>query len=89
MANRPSSKKRIRQNARRHRLNNWRRDRIKTAVRAFDEAVTAGDAATAGEKLQACYKELDRVAAKGTIHKNQASRRKARLAKRLNAISQG
>ncbi len=89
MANRPSSKKRIRQNARRHRLNNWRRDRIKQAVRAFDEAVADGDAAAASQRLEVCYKELDRVAAKGTIHKNRASRRKSRLAKRLKTIAQG
>ena len=41
------------------------------------------DAAT--EQLKVVYSRLDRVAAKGTIHKNTASRRKARLTKRLNA----
>jgi small subunit ribosomal protein S20 len=32
-------------------------------------------------------KKLDQTAAKGTIHKNQASRRKSRLAKQLNALA--
>jgi small subunit ribosomal protein S20 len=30
-------------------------------------------------------KRIDKAAAKGVIHKNEAARRKARLAKKLNA----
>jgi small subunit ribosomal protein S20 len=32
-------------------------------------------------------KKLDQVAAKGTIHRNAAARRKSRLAKKLNAAA--
>jgi len=82
-----SAKKRIRQNIKRRSRNRWRKQRIKEAVKAFEEAVVAGDAEAAAKQLQVCYKQLDQVAAKGTIHKNAAARRKARLARRLSAIA--
>jgi len=83
-----SAKKRIRQNAKRRARNRWRKDRIKNAIREFDEALEAGKTDVAAEKLQAAYKQLDQVAAKGTIHKNAASRQKSRLAKKLNQAGQ-
>lgn len=87
MAHSLSAKKRVRQNLKRRGKNRWRKDRIKQAVRAFNEAVEAGDAKKAAELLKACYKTLDKIASKGTIHKNAASRKKARLTVRLNKIS--
>jgi len=78
-----SAKKRIRQNAKRRGLNRWRKQKVKDAVREFDEALRAGDRAKASEQLKVVYRQLDRVAAKGTIHKNTAARKKSRLAKRL------
>ena len=84
MAQKLSAKKRIRQNAKRRARNRWRKDRIKDAVREFDEALEAGKTDVAAEKLQVAYKQLDQVAAKGTIHKNAAARWKSRLAKKLD-----
>jgi small subunit ribosomal protein S20 len=78
-----SSKKRIRQNATHRARNRWRRDQVKQAVRGFEEAVQAGDKAKASEQLKTVYKVVDKVAAKGTLHKNTASRKKSRLAVRL------
>ena len=86
MAQTLSAKKRIRQNAKRRARNRWRKDRIKDAVREFDEALEAGKTDVAAEKLQVAYKQLDQVAAKGTIHKNAAARWKSRLAKKLNQV---
>ena len=88
MAQTLSAKKRIRQNAKRRARNRWRKDRIKDAVREFDEALEAGKTDVAAEKLQVAYKQLDQVAAKGTIHKNAAARWKSRLAKKLNQAGQ-
>jgi len=79
-----SAKKRIRQNAKRRARNRWRKRQIKDAIRQFSEAVRAGDKDLAAEKLKQCYKKLDQVAAKNTIHKNAAARKKARLAKAMN-----
>ena len=78
-----SSRKRVRQNARRQARNRWRQDRVKKVVRAFEQAVAAGDKAKAADTLNAVYKTVDQVAAKGTLHKNTASRKKSRLAARL------
>lgn len=78
-----SSKKRMRQDIKRGARNRWRKDRIKSAVRLFDEALRAGDKSKAREQLQAVYKQLDQIAAKGPVHKRTAARRKSRLAKRL------
>jgi len=79
-----SAKKRIRQNVKRRARNRWRKGQVKQAVRDFNEALQAGDTEKASEQLKTVYKKLDKVAAKGTIHKNAAARRKARLARRLN-----
>ena len=87
MGHSASAKKRIRQNVKRRSINRWRKTQIRDAVKAFDEALAAGDNDKAAQLLQACYKHLDQVAAKGTIHKNMASRKKSRLARRLSAAS--
>jgi small subunit ribosomal protein S20 len=55
-------------------------------VRAFSEALTGGDKAKALEALRAAVKKVDQVAAKGTLHRNAAARKKSRLQKRLNAL---
>jgi len=81
-----SAKKRIRQNAKARSLNRWRKKQVKDAVKAFEEAVRDGDAKAAAEQLKVCYKSLDRIAARGTVHKNTAARRKSRLARRLSAM---
>jgi small subunit ribosomal protein S20 len=82
-----SAKKRIRQSVKRRSRNRWRKDQVKQAVKAFEQAVASGDTASAAEQLSLCYKQLDQTAAKGTIHKNAASRRKAALARRLAKIA--
>jgi len=83
VAHSKSAKKRNRQNIK-HRLANRRRKAaVKSGVRAFTEAASAGQTERAGELLREVYKQLDKTAAKGTIHKNTAARKKSRLAKRL------
>lgn len=86
MANTSSAKKRIRQNVKQRARNRWRKELVKDAVRQFNQAIQDGNKDKAAEDLQAVYKQLDKIAAKGTIHKRAASRRKSRLAKRLSAI---
>jgi small subunit ribosomal protein S20 len=85
-----SAKQRIRQNAKRRARNRARKNQIRLAVRSFDETIRSGDAGKSGDALKAVIKKIDQVAAKGTIHKNPASRKKSRLQKRLNvAMSSG
>ncbi|MBI5723122.1 MAG: 30S ribosomal protein S20 [Planctomycetes bacterium] len=86
MANSLSAKKRIRQSLKRRGRNRWRKDQVKDAVKAFEDAVHKGDSRQAADLLKAAYHELDRVSAKGTIHKKTAARKKSRLARRLARI---
>ncbi len=86
MAHSLSAKKRIRQDLKRRGRNRWRKEQIKQAVREFNEALRAGDKAKAADQLRVVYKRLDKVAAKGTIHKNAAARKKSSLARKLQAM---
>jgi len=85
VAHSSSAKKRIRQNEKRRLRNRRRKAQVKDSVRQYEQALASGQPAEAAEKLKGVYRDLDRVAAKGTIHKKTASRRKSRLAKRLAA----
>ena len=58
-------------------------ERAKKIIMAFEDALTAGDATKAADELKTCYKRLDKIAAKGTIHKNAAARKKSTLARKL------
>jgi small subunit ribosomal protein S20 len=80
-----SAKKRVRQNLKRRARNRARKDQIKEAVKGFTAAVTAGKLDAAETALRQASRKLDRIATKGTIHKNTAARKRSRLAKRLNA----
>jgi len=86
MAHSASARKRIRQSAQANARNRWRKGRIKDSTKAFATAVAAGDKAKAAETYKAMSKLLDQVAAKGTIHRNAAARKKSRLAARLNGM---
>ena len=57
-----------------------------TRVRTRVKAAEAGGE-NADEAVRAAMKTIDKAAAKGVIHKNEASRRKSRLQKRVSASS--
>ena len=76
MPNIRSAEKRARQNRRRRDRNRQDRSRLRTVlkkVRQAESADTGRAALTAAESL------LDRLVAKGVIHRNTAARHKARL----------
>ena len=87
MAHSKSAKKRVRQNVKCRARNRWRKEKVKAVVRTFEETVKMGNKDEAAKSLRAAFSALDRVAATGTIHKNAASRKKSRLAKRLSKLS--
>ena len=80
MANIKSQKKRVLTNAKAQARNKSVRSSVKTAVKKVQEAIAAGDKATAVANLTAANRELDRAATKGVIHKNQAANRKSGIA---------
>jgi small subunit ribosomal protein S20 len=86
MANTPQAKKRIRRNTRRAEINHARVSRIRTFIKNVESAITAGKKDEAAEALKAAQPELFRGVARGVIHKNTASRRFSRLAKRVAAL---
>ncbi|MCS6841845.1 MAG: 30S ribosomal protein S20 [Roseiflexus sp.] len=81
MANTKSAEKRIRANARRALRNKMYRSRVKTAIKKAERAILAGTPDP--ELVRQAISLLDRAAVKGIIHKNNAARRKSRLAKKL------
>ncbi len=87
MANTPQAKKRARQNAARFAVNKMRRSRIRTYLRAVEEAIASGDPAAAAAALKAAQPELMRGVTKGVVHKNTASRKMSRLAARVKAVN--
>ena len=84
MANIKSAKKRIRVIDKKTARNRRIKGHLKTILKAYDSALEAGDMETAKEKLVLSEKKLMQAAAKNTIHKNAASRKVSRLAKRFN-----
>ncbi len=87
MANLPSAKKRNKQNERNRIKNRARKAVIKTDTRKLLEAIHGGELQVAQDLFVRVTKELDQSAAKGTLHRNTAARRKSRLAKRINAAT--
>ncbi|UVO53022.1 30S ribosomal protein S20 [Sphingomonas sp. SUN039] len=87
MANTPQAKKRIRRNDRRAEVNGARVGRIRTFVKKVELALVAGDKGAAAAALAAAQPEIARGVAKGVMHKNTASRKFARLTKRVAALA--
>ena len=86
MPNLPSAKKRTKQNERNRIRNRARKSQVKTETRKLLEAISSGNSSEAKAALAKVTKKLDQVAAKGSMHKNTAARKKSRLARRVNAI---
>lgn len=81
MANTKSSEKRIRSNERKRVRNQKYRSRVKTMVRKAEEQIVSGESSE--EAIRLAMSTLDKAAGKGIIHKNNAARRKSRLAAKL------
>ncbi|WP_430886222.1 30S ribosomal protein S20 [Fusibacter sp. JL216-2] len=87
MANIQSAKKRIKVISKKTELNKSRKSALKTAEKRFLEAIEAGDKAVATEKFNTVQKLARKAAEKNVIHKNAASRKVARLSKKLNTLA--
>ena len=87
MANIKSQIKRNRQNEARRLRNKAARSEIKTRVKTAVAAVESG-ADTGADAVRLAVKRLDKAAAKGIIHKNQAANRKSSLMKRVARLGE-
>jgi small subunit ribosomal protein S20 len=88
LANIQSAIKRIRSSERKRRINQVHHSRARTYVQKTRQLIAAGQLEEAEAMAQQAYSALDRAAQKGVLHKNNASRRKSRLAKQLNQAKQ-
>ena len=84
MANIKSQIKRNRQNEKRRQRNKAAKSEIKTRLKTAVARAEEG-AEGAADELRMAVKRLDKAAARGIIHKNQAANRKSRLMRRLSA----
>ena len=85
MAHSLSAQKRVRQNVDARARNRWRLRTMRDAVKNFRDKVAHGSVEDATTAFRATSKIVDRTAAKGVIHKNQAARRKSRMSAALKA----
>lgn len=84
MANIKSAKKRIKVIDKKTARNRRIKAHLKAILKSFEAALAAGDLEAAETQLKLAEKKLMQAARKGTIHKNAASRKVARITKRFN-----
>jgi small subunit ribosomal protein S20 len=86
MANIKSSRKSARQAVVRRAHNVTLRTEVRSAIKSVKKAIAGGDKAAAAAALEKSRSVIDRVAAKGILHKNAAARHKSRLAQAIKAM---
>ena len=86
MANIKSQIKRNRQNTKQRARNRVYRGSARTAVRDARAVIETGAAEEARAAAMIAIQALDKAAAKGVIHKNNAARRKSRLMQQLKTL---
>ena len=86
MPQRKAAQKALRADKKRKERNLVIKRKIKQTTKQFLKAIEAKNAEDAKKKLDAVYRALDKAASKKYIHKNKASRKKSRLAKKLKSL---
>jgi small subunit ribosomal protein S20 len=86
VANIKSQIKRNRQTIKRQARNKAVRSELRTRTKKAHSAIEGG-AENTDDAVRLAIKRIDKAAAKGVIHKNQAANRKSRLMKRAAAAS--
>ena len=86
MANIKSAKKRIKVTAVKTMRNKAVKTQLKTEIKKYEAALTAGDVASAQATYKNDVKKLDQAAAYGIIHKNEVAHKKSQFTKQLNAM---
>ena len=84
MANSKSAKKRIKVIEKKTLRNKMIKSRTKTAIKKVHAAVKSGTAEDKASALNEAVSLIDRATSKGVYHKNNASRKKSRLALFVN-----
>ena len=87
MPNIKSAKKRVKVIETKTLQNKMARTQLRTSMKKFEAAVTAGDKAAASAAYTAAVKKLDKAAARGLVHKNAAAHKKSQYAKMMNKLA--
>jgi small subunit ribosomal protein S20 len=85
MPNTKSAERRTRNSARKELRNRSTKSRLHTLEQGYLSLITTGKKEDAATSLRQLSSALDKAAKSGVIHKATASRKKSRLALRLNA----
>ncbi|MCB1141172.1 MAG: 30S ribosomal protein S20 [Leptospiraceae bacterium] len=86
MANLRSSKKDIRRTEKRKARNSAQKSTIRTYAKNILKSIKAGNTEEAANMFNSYASLLDKAAKKSLIHKNNASRKKSRMAKKITAL---
>jgi len=81
-----SAKKRMKQNEKRRIRNRSIRSATRTQEKKVLSALAAGDVQRVKKEFTLAQKRLDKAVSKGVLHPNTASRKKSRLAAKVNAF---
>lgn len=87
MPNIKSQIKRDRKNKEQQAKNKAEKSALKTAMKKFDAAVTAGDKEAAATTYKVAVSAVDRAAGKNLIHKNNAAHKKSAMDKKMNEMA--
>ena len=82
-----SAIKRARQSEKRNERNRTERTKIKSVIKAVEASVKTGDKDASASALQKAMKTICSASSKKIIHKNNASRKISRLAKKVSTLS--
>ena len=85
MPNIKSAKKRVSIIEKKTLRNNMVKSEYKSAVKKFEEAISASNIEEAKSLFVIATKKIDQACTKGVIVKNTAARKKSSLSKKLNA----
>ncbi len=88
MPNIKSAKKRVLVTEKKTLENKAIKSALKTQIKKFLAAVNAGDKALAEKLLPETVSAIDSAVTKGILHKNNAANKKAKLAKKLDALKE-
>lgn len=88
MPNIKSAKKRVLVNQAKAIQNKAVRSALKTQMKKFEVAISAGNRSEADQEYKTTVKTVDQASARGLIHKNNAAHKKSSMTLKLNKIAQ-
>ncbi len=87
MANIASARKRAKQSEVRRQRNVAARSMVRTAIKKVIHAIKSGNKTDAQNHFKEAQPIIDRMGARGIIHRNKAARHKSRLTQHIKAMA--